>query len=62
MNYEFKLNGYEKAAKIDSIICSLLKKYPLVDFPREWAKLSRTAKTTFQIIERESYKQLKGGD
>jgi len=48
------MNGYKEAKKIDDRINELLQEYKIEDHGEEWWKLSRTLKTSMEIIEEKS--------
>lgn len=51
LNYKKdKMKGYIEAGKIDRAIFSLARKYPPKENKTEWLKLTRTVKTTLDII------------
>ena len=45
------MDGYEEARRIDKILSDLLEKYPIESYYRQWWKLTRTVKSTLDIID-----------
>ena len=48
---EKEMNGYEEAAKIDSIIEEMLNKFSLEENVSEWMKLTRTIHSSLFLLE-----------
>ena len=45
------MQGYKEASKLDKQIAELLEKYPVEENGMEWWHLTRTVKSTLEILE-----------
>ena len=48
------MNGYQEASKIEHELCDLLEKHPIEGNGAEWWRLTRTLRTTLDLLEHDA--------